>query len=72
LKDKGIFTSYRDALYKAYANNPVAWNSVYVFQHFSMNRFLIDLTAYQEKHKSKMLNEAIHELGAIHRGEIFQ
>ena len=47
LKEKGIFAPYRDALKAAYAGSD-AWNSVFVYQHFSMNRFLIDLKAYQK------------------------
>ena len=47
LKAKGIFTPYRDALKAAYAGSD-AWKSVFVYQHFSMNRFLIDLKAYQK------------------------
>ena len=47
LKARGIFTPYRDALKAAYAGSD-AWNSVFVYQHFSMNRFLIDLKAYQK------------------------
>ena len=44
LKDKGIFSLYRDTL-KA-ACDEEAWNRVYVFQHFSMNRFTIDLDEF--------------------------
>jgi len=47
LKEKGIFAPYRDALKAAYAGSD-AWKSVFVYQHFSMNRFLIDLKAYQK------------------------
>ncbi|MGI0529382.1 hypothetical protein [Treponema socranskii] len=47
LKARGIFTPYRDALKAAYAGSD-AWKSVFVYQHFSMNRFLIDLKAYQK------------------------
>ncbi|MDR9858335.1 hypothetical protein [Treponema socranskii] len=47
LKEKGIFAPYRDALKAAYAGSD-AWKSVFVYQHFSMNRFLIDLKTYQK------------------------
>ena len=47
LKEKGIFAPYRDALKASYAGSD-AWKSVFVYQHFSMNRFLIDLKAYQK------------------------
>ena len=71
LKEKGIFTSYRDSLKKACSEE--AWNRLYVFQHFSMNRFSIDLADYikAEKKENAPLESNIHELGIIHRKEIF-
>lgn len=72
LKPKGLFTAYRDALQNAYKATPDAWNNVYVFQHFSMNRFSIDLADFvTECKKSLPLGEAIHELGKRHKEEIF-
>ena len=74
LKDKGIFTSYRDNL-KAFCSSQ-AWDKVYVFQHFSMNRFSIDLNDYISQksagaEKNASLESNIHELGVLHRKEIF-
>lgn len=101
LKQKGIFTSYRDALKNAYDCNGqacttaqassdsektsataqastaqrahAAWNQVYVFQHFSMNRFSIDLAEFIKNSGSstKPLAESIHQLGKMHCTEIF-
>lgn len=51
LKEKGVFAPYRDALKAAYAGSD-AWKSVFVYQHFSMNRFLIDLKAYQKNREA--------------------
>jgi len=51
------------------------WESVYVFQHFSMNRFSIDFENYvkniDEQKKSQPLEKNIHDLGIIHKREIF-
>ena len=74
LKEKGIFSSYRDTL-KADCL-PEAWNKVFVFQHFSMNRFTIDLSDYINQktggaQKNATLESNIHELGVLHRKEIF-
>ena len=71
LKDKGIFCSYRNTL-KA-ACTPEAWDRVFVFQHFSMNRFTIDLDEFIKKGKKENapLESNIHELGVLHRNEIF-
>ena len=70
LKPKGIFIRYRDVLKESYKNNE-NWKQVFVFQHFSMNRFSIDLRAFMQNHKELALQNAIHELGTMHRNEIF-
>ena len=71
LKAKGIFSSYRDQLKSSCT--PEAWNRTYVFQHFSMNRFTIDLADYirQNKKENAPLINNIHELGILHKNEIF-
>ena len=71
LKEKGIFGAYRDTL-KSFCSEE-AWQRVYVFQHFSMNRFSIDLSEYIEAGKKEKapLESNIHELGLLHRKEIF-
>ncbi|MCR4580331.1 MAG: hypothetical protein K5681_08290 [Treponema sp.] len=74
LKAKGIFEGYRDELKAYYKQNglPEAWNRVYVFQHFSMNRFTIDLADYTKKNGcDAALKERIHSLGQVHKNEIF-
>ena len=74
LKDKHFFVPYRDRLFETYkAQNPKVWNNVYVFQHFSMNRFTIDLKEYVEGNSegSETLLQDIHSLGELHKEEIF-
>lgn len=66
LKSKGIFTKYRDQL-KNYAE----WEKIFVFQHFSMNRFSIDLKDFRQAHKELSLKEALFQLGTLHKNEIF-
>ncbi|MCR4734365.1 MAG: hypothetical protein K5829_05115 [Treponema sp.] len=84
LKDKGFFVDYRDEL-KASLNklSKGAWNSTYLFQHFSMNRFTIDLKDLCEGEQSLFavenpslagkaaLLEKIHFTGRKHKEEIF-
>ena len=50
-----------------------AWSKVYVFQHFSMNRFTIDLGELTEEHSwdSLSLIDRIHKTGHLHKSEIF-
>lgn len=69
LKDKGIFIPYKEALVKEYEND-LSWDSVFVYQHFSMNRFSIDLKKFREKNKDQNLSQSIKKLGEIHRVEI--
>ena len=76
LKNRGIFVPYREALKAAYMEGDCAkdsWNSVKVYQHFSMNRFTIDLKDYRtlEQNKAKDLKTSLDELGTLHRKEIF-
>ena len=71
LKGKGIFLPYRDALRQAYGRKKT-WDSVFVYQHFSMNRFSIDLRQFRDGHKTITLSEALEQLGVIHRDEIFR
>lgn len=76
LKDKGLFLHYRDELKKSYFIDEISkleWQNVLVFQHFSMNRFTIDLKNYMKKNctNCKIDRKILRELGKIHRNEIF-
>ena len=71
LKGKGLFTEYRDELEKAYENTKTAWEKVFVFQHFSMNRFSIDLRDFMKENPGLNMIDACHSLGNIHKKEIF-
>lgn len=71
LKNKGLFLEYRDALKNAYGED-CAWDKVFVFQHFSMNRFSIDLKDFMKNHENLGIVEAAHELGSLHKKEIFR
>ena len=71
LKDKKIFVEYRDTLRDCYKGHEEAWNKVFVYQHFSMNRFSIDLKNYMSAHEGMGLKESLVELGKIHKSEIF-
>lgn len=72
LKDKHFFCAYRDALKQAYADGShmnEAWERVFVFQHFSMNRFTIDLAQHEKS--GLPLNEQLELVGKLHKQEIF-
>ena len=70
LKGRGLFLDYRDALKKSYGESQ-AWEKVFVFQHFSMNRFSIDLKDFMKNHADFGILAAAHELGNLHKREIF-
>ena len=71
LKNKGIFTGYKDCLKKCYSDGKF-WDKVFVFQHFSMNRFTIDLNDFiKSTCNNGNLKEMIHKVGIIHKNEIF-
>ena len=71
LKARGIFTLYKEMLKDSYIDDTDAWNRVFVFQHFSMNRFLIDLNAFRSAHKELTLKNSLETLGTAHKNEIF-
>lgn len=86
LKDKGIFAPYRDKLEEAAQKSQTGqeaatvWDSLFVFQHFSMNRFLIDLRDFCAKEgglcpdggfDEGALAKKIAALGRRRRDEIF-
>ena len=71
LKEGHFFCPYRDAFRAAYKNAPLYWEKVFVYQHFSMNRFSIDLADFCKKNPSMPLKEQLNALGHIHKNEIF-
>ena len=76
LKKAGIFEDYKQALYKKYFENAGNSKSCFddsflVFQHFSMNRFSIDLKQFQAENPGLPLKSALTALGKKHRKEIF-
>lgn len=70
LKKKGIFELYRDTLKSSYKNQN-NWDKVFVYQHFSMNRFTIDLNNFMTNKSDLTLTDSLIQLGHNHRDEIF-
>ena len=74
LKEKGIFTDYKNELKKQYQTSEEAknaWDNVFVYQHFSMNRFSIDLKEFSTENKNLDLKIQLKTLGKKHKDEIF-
>lgn len=74
LKEKGIFTDYKNELKKQFQTSEEAknaWDNVFVYQHFSMNRFSIDLKEFSTENKNLDLKTQLKTLGKKHKDEIF-
>lgn len=76
VKEKGIFQEYKKTLFEEYQKNEDgknAYKNFFVYQHFSMNRFLIDLNEFSSSKETtnKSLETRLNELGTIHKKQIF-
>lgn len=71
LKKSGIFIPYKDELFLQYDfGKHLEWENVFVYQHFSMNRFSIDLNSFSKKNKIDF-SSSLKKIGLIHKNEIF-
>ena len=66
LRKKALFTAYADELRRQYSGDSTA--PVFVFQHFSMNCFVIDLKKHSDD--SMRVADNLREIGLRHRREI--
>ena len=73
LKGRGLFIPYRDSLKNRYQifESKDFWSHVYVYQHFSMNRFSLDLKDFMRKNEGMDLERSLKALGCLHKEEIF-
>ena len=71
LKGNGFFVPYRQKLKETYSKT--GWDKVFVYQHFSMNRFTIDLKelVLQKELSALPLKKQLEEVGFFHKEEIF-
>lgn len=69
LKASGLFSRYAEALRRETKDiNFDAADRVFVFQHFSMNRFSIDLK--ERRDPARSLSDNLREIGQTHRHEV--
>lgn len=74
IKEKGIFQVYKQTLEHLYKTDEFKtyYDKLYVFQHFSMNRFLIDMKETGAKNPEFLsTNEILTYLGHFHKNQIF-
>ena len=69
-----MLEDYKNELKKQYQTSEEAknaWDNVFVYQHFSMNRFSIDLKEFSTENKNLDLKTQLKTLGKKHKDEIF-
>ena len=78
VKNKGIFEDYKKTLLEEYQKTEKgknAYQKFFVYQHFSMNRFLIDLKEFSENYPQPLSEENLEtrldELGKFRKNQIF-
>ena len=70
MKRGKILCTYRDELLKLYENRP-SWSNVFVYQHFSMNRFSIELNKFLKENNTDDVVDALYKIGRKHKKEVF-
>jgi hypothetical protein len=68
MKKNGIFESYTETLKKLYAQRPELYKQLYIFRHFSMNQFTIDLR--QQAQPKESVEKALRRIGSEYRKRI--
>jgi len=68
MKKGGIFESYTRKLKELYANNGELYNRLFIYRHFSMNQFTIDLK--QQTLPGETTAKSLRRIGAAYRKRI--
>jgi hypothetical protein len=68
MKAGGIFAAYTEALGELYAAEPALGDRVFLYRHFSMNQFTIDLRA--QSRKGEDVRSALDRIGRSYRRRI--
>jgi hypothetical protein len=78
VKNKGLFEDYKKILLEEYQKSEIgknAFKKFFVYQHFSMNRFLIDLNEFSKSFPQHLSQENLEtrldELGSVRKNQIF-
>lgn len=70
MKKGKVLHHYKENLLKFYKNSE-AWNKVFVFKHFSMNRFCGELNTYLKEKQTSDVISALAEIGLKHKDVVF-
>jgi hypothetical protein len=68
MKKSGIFGAYAETLKALCAANPQFKNSVFLYRHFSMNQFTIDLN--RQRHPGDTTEKTLYQIGTFYRRRI--
>ncbi|MBQ0040094.1 MAG: hypothetical protein KBS64_06685 [Treponema sp.] len=70
LKKGGVFLKYKDRLKESYGTSNM-WEKVFLFNHFSMGRFSVDLKESREENPQLPLDEVLYQIGTRHKNEVY-
>jgi hypothetical protein len=68
MKKGGVFETYTETLKKLYADKKLLYAQVFLFRHFSMNQFTIDLK--KQALKGETVDKSLARIGASYRERI--
>jgi len=68
MRKGGIFESYTESLKALYANKKEKYKQIFIYRHFSMNQFTIDLK--QQAHQGETTAKCLKRIGSEHRHRI--
>jgi hypothetical protein len=68
MKKRGIFETYTEALKDLYAKERPLRENIFLFRHFSMNQFTIDL--HKRERPDEDITDALKRIGAAYRERI--
>jgi hypothetical protein len=68
MKKGGIFEIYTETLKKIYTDKKYLYDQIFLFRHFSMNQFTIDLK--KQALKGETVNKSLARIGASYKNKI--
>jgi len=70
MRKGGIFETYTETLKTLYANKKDLYNHVFIYRHFSMNQFTIDLK--KQALQGESVSKTLKRIGTAYRQRIFE
>jgi len=70
MRKNGLFESYTESLKMLYANKSEMYKKLYIFRHFSMNQFTIDLK--QQSLPGETVAKSLSRIGTVYKQRILE